>query len=193
MTKRQADFAPCHPITSHLVVPSGLRVLARNAIMHAEEKMPWRKWNIIIVLVLANYVVFGLIAAFVFPVRPQAPLIHTVQPTFTPGTPAPQRVGTLSYDFLTPSPSVRATSTSTRTPTAPPSTTAQGTTPTEATTTSATSAATIASTPAPTTASTPPPTLPPATSTSSAPTGTATASALLAPRPLVTATSTPRP
>jgi hypothetical protein len=149
--------------------------------------MPWRKWNIIIVLILANYVVFGLIAAFVFPVRPQAPLSHPAQPTFTPGTPAPQRVGTLSYDFLTPSPSVRATSTSTRTPTAPTAT------PTEATTTSATSAATSASTPVPTTASTPLPTLPPATSASSAPTGIATSPALLAPRPLVSATSTARP
>ncbi len=151
--------------------------------------MPWRKWNIIIVLILANYVVFGLLAAFVFPVRPQAPLIHTVQPTFTPGTPPPQRVGTLSYDFLTPSPIVRATNTSTRTPIAPTAT------PTEAATTSATSAATIASPPVPTTASTP---IPTATSTASAATGTATASSatatapvLLAPRPLVTATTRP--
>ena len=146
--------------------------------------MPWRKWNIIIVLVLANYVVFGLLAAFVFPVRPQAPLSHAAQPTFTPGTPPPQRIGTLSYDFLTPSPIVRATNTSTRTPTAPAAT------PTEATTTSATSAATIASTPAPTTASPP---IPTATSTTSVPTATTTAPALLAPRPLVTATSTSRP
>ena len=150
--------------------------------------MPWRKWNIIIVLVLANYVVFGLLAAFVFPVRPQAPLIHAAQPTFTPGTPSPQRVGTLSYDFLTPSPIVRATNTSTRTPI--PTATAPNATPTEATTTSATSAATIASTSVPTTASTP---IPTATATASAPIGTATVPALLAPRPLVSATSTSRP
>jgi hypothetical protein len=147
-----------------------------------EEKMPWRKWNVIIVLVLANYVVFGLFAAFVFPVKPQAPLIHPAQPTFTPGAPSPQRVGTLSYDFLTPSPIVRATSTSTRTPIASPTTSAPGTTAPETATTGATSAA-------PTIGATPPPTVP---STLSPAAGTATAPAgMLAPQPLVT--PTPRP
>lgn len=75
--------------------------------------MPWRKWNVILVLILANYVVFGLLATFVFPVQAPAPLVHTPQPTFTPGVKPLQRVGTLSYDFLTPSP--RATNTSART------------------------------------------------------------------------------
>lgn len=107
--------------------------------------MPWRKWNVIIVLVLANYVVFGLLAAFVFPVRTQAPLIHTAQPTFTPGTKPLQRVGTLSYDFLTPSPTARPTNTSTRTPIAPTAS------PTEA----LTPGSTVVPTAAPTT---PPPT-----------------------------------
>jgi hypothetical protein len=144
--------------------------------------MPWRKWNVIVVLILANYVVFGVLAALVFPVKPQAPLIHPAQPTFTPGTKAPQRVGTLSYDFLTPSPSVRATNTSTRTPVAPTAT------PTEAATTSP--GATTAPSVAPTLAST---TIPTATATSTAPAGTATVPVLLAPRLLVTATSTPAP
>jgi len=147
--------------------------------------MPWRKWNVIVVLILANYVVFGLLAAFVFPVKPQAPLIHTALPTFTPGPKPPQRVGTLTYDFLTPSPSGRATNTSTRTPVAPTAT------PTEATTPSATSAAPTV--PAPSATSTTAPTVSPATSTSSPPTGTATAPALLAPRPLISATSTRNP
>ncbi len=146
--------------------------------------MPWRKWNVIIVLILANYVVFGLFAAFVFPVRPQAPLSHPAQPTFTPGAPSPQRVGTLSYDFLTPSPIVRATNTSTWTRT-PIATTE---TPTDTTPTSATTAAPATATIAPTAAATLPPT---STATGSAPTGTATAPALLAPRPLATATTRP--
>jgi hypothetical protein len=147
--------------------------------------MPWRKWNVIIVLILANYVVFGLFAAFVFPVKPQAPLVHAAQPTFTPGTRPLQRVGTLSYDFLTPSPIVRATNTSTRTPTASP-TSAQTAAATETATPGAPSAV-------PTTALTPPPTLPPATSTPSTSGGTETAPALQAPRPLVPATATVRP
>lgn len=64
--------------------------------------MPWRRWNVIIVLILANYVVFGLLAALVFPVQSPAPLMRTAQPTFTPGAKPLQRVGTLTYDFLTP-------------------------------------------------------------------------------------------
>ncbi|MBM3130008.1 MAG: hypothetical protein FJ009_15475 [Chloroflexi bacterium] len=91
--------------------------------------MPWRKWNVIIMLILANYVVFGLLAAFVFPVKTQAPLVHTAQPTFTPGTKPLQRVGTLSYDFLTPSLTARPTNTSTRTPIAPTATPTEVTTP----------------------------------------------------------------
>ncbi len=82
--------------------------------------MPWRKWNVIIVLILANYVVFGLLATFVFPVKAPAPLIHTPQPTFTPGIRPLQRVGTLSYDFLTPSPRATNTSASTVIPTVTP-------------------------------------------------------------------------
>jgi hypothetical protein len=152
--------------------------------MRLEEEMAWRKWNVIVVLILANYVVFGLIAAFVFPVKSQAPLIHTAQPTFTPGTKPLQRVGTLTYDFLTPSPSVRATTTSTRTPIAPTAT------PTEAATTTATSVAPTAPSEMPTLASTPTPT---ATSTAGTDSGTATLPALLAPRPLIAATPTPRP
>ncbi len=64
--------------------------------------MPWRRWNVIVVLVLANYVVFGLLAALVFPAPTYAPLVRTPQPTFTPGPKPLQRVGTLTYDFLTP-------------------------------------------------------------------------------------------
>lgn len=93
--------------------------------------MPWRKWNVILVLILANYVVFGLIAALVFPVKTPAPLIHTPQPTFTPGTKPLQRVGTLPYDFLTPSPratnTLRVTVIPTTAPTATPSETPDAT------------------------------------------------------------------
>ncbi len=65
--------------------------------------MPWRNWSVIVVLILANYLVFSLLATVVFPVQAQVPATRIVVPTYTPGTPAPQRVGTLTYDFLTPS------------------------------------------------------------------------------------------
>ncbi len=77
--------------------------------------MPWRRWNVIIVLILANYVVFGLLAALVFPVPTHAPLVRTAQPTFTPGPKPLQRVGTLTYDFLTPT-ALHARATVTPTP-----------------------------------------------------------------------------
>lgn len=80
--------------------------------------MPWRRWNVIIVLILANYVVFGLLAALVFPVQSPAPLMRTAQPTFTPGAKPLQRVGTLTYDFLTPTTlATRAPTSSTPVPT----------------------------------------------------------------------------
>ena len=66
--------------------------------------MPWRNWSVIIVLILANYVVFSIIGTLLFPVTPAAAPTHVVRPTFTPGVQAPQRVEPLTYDFLTPSP-----------------------------------------------------------------------------------------
>jgi hypothetical protein len=84
--------------------------------------MPWRNWSVLIVLVLANYVVFSILATLVFPVRPQAPLMRAAQPTFTPGTLPLQRVGPLSYDFLTPSPIGQASAVSTRSTVVPTST-----------------------------------------------------------------------
>lgn len=83
--------------------------------------MPWRNWSVIIVLVLANYVVFSIIGTLLFPVTPAAAPTHAARPTFTPGIQEPQRVGTLSYDFLTPSPTptLTGTPTWTGTPTKP--------------------------------------------------------------------------
>ena len=66
--------------------------------------MTWRNLSIIIVLVLANYLVFSTLAVLVFPPQPLAVPTHQVQATFTPGAPPLVRVGTLTYDFLTPSP-----------------------------------------------------------------------------------------
>ena len=110
--------------------------------------MPWRNWSVLIVLVLANYVVFSVLATLVFPVRPQAPLMRVVQPTFTPGTRALERVGPLSYDFLTPSPIVTGATASSRSTVVPTSTF------------SATVAATLAATESPSPAATlAPPTL----------------------------------
>jgi hypothetical protein len=65
--------------------------------------MAWRNWSVILLLILANYVVFSILATLVFPVPPQTPPTHIARPTFTPGTPPLQAVGTLTYDFLTPS------------------------------------------------------------------------------------------
>jgi len=61
--------------------------------------MNWRNLSIIIVLVLANYLVFSTLAVLVFPPKPIAPPTHEVQPSFTPGARTLQRVGTLTYDF----------------------------------------------------------------------------------------------
>jgi hypothetical protein len=82
--------------------------------------MPWRNWSVIIVLILANYVVFSILGALLFPVTPQAAPTHVVRPTFTPGLQPPQRVGTLTYDFLlTSSPTLTVTTTVTLTATPP--------------------------------------------------------------------------
>jgi len=72
--------------------------------------MPWRNWSVIIILVLANYVVFSIIGTLLFPVVPPAPATHVARPTFTPGAQSLQRVEPLTYEFLTPSPTVTATS-----------------------------------------------------------------------------------
>jgi hypothetical protein len=71
--------------------------------------MPWRNWSVIIVLILANYVVFSIIGTLLFPVVPPAAPTHVARPTFTPGVQAPQRVDPLTYDFLTPSPTLTST------------------------------------------------------------------------------------
>jgi hypothetical protein len=81
--------------------------------------MKWSNWSIIVVLILANYLVFSTLAVLVFPTQPLTPPTHIVEPTFTPGAKQLQRVGTLTYDFLTPSPTATAPLTSTLTPASP--------------------------------------------------------------------------
>ena len=71
--------------------------------------MPWRNWSVIVVLILANYVVFSIIGTLLFPVVPPAAPTHVARPTFTPGIQAPQRVEPLTYEFLTPSPTQTVT------------------------------------------------------------------------------------
>jgi hypothetical protein len=66
--------------------------------------MTARNLSIVIVLVLANYLVFSTLAVLAFPPQPIAVPTHEIQATFTPGPPPLVRVGTLTYDFLTPSP-----------------------------------------------------------------------------------------
>lgn len=85
--------------------------------------MTARNLSIVVVLVLANYLVFSTLAVLAFPATPITPPARTAEPTFTPGAQPLQRVGTLTYDFLTPS----ATPTSTGTP---PTATATAGTPT---------------------------------------------------------------
>lgn len=73
--------------------------------------MPWRHWSVIVVLILANYVVFSIIGTLLFPATPPPVPTRAAQPTFTPGAPVLQRVGTLMYDLTTPTPTITATST----------------------------------------------------------------------------------
>ncbi|MBI4786094.1 MAG: hypothetical protein HY782_03490 [Chloroflexi bacterium] len=87
--------------------------------------MNWRNTSVIVVLILANYLVFGTLATFVFPPTPVTAPTRLVKATFTPGVVELQNVGTLTYDFLTPTktptftPTVTITATGTvRTPTA---------------------------------------------------------------------------
>lgn len=83
--------------------------------------MNGRNLSIIIVLVLANYLVFSTLAVLVFPPTPMAAPTHEIQATFTPGAPPLTRVSTLTYDFLTPSPTATITATlSAATPTRRP-------------------------------------------------------------------------
>jgi hypothetical protein len=73
--------------------------------------MTARNLSIVIVLVLANYLVFSTLAVLAFPATPVTPPAHTAEPTYTPGALPLQRVGTLTYDFLTPSATVVITGT----------------------------------------------------------------------------------
>ena len=82
--------------------------------------MTARNLSIIIVLVLANYLVFSLLAVLAFPPQPIAAPTHEVEATFTPGAPPLVRVGTLTYDFLTPSPTKTTTPAVTAVPTRVP-------------------------------------------------------------------------
>ncbi|MBI3536631.1 MAG: hypothetical protein HY070_03570 [Chloroflexi bacterium] len=79
--------------------------------------MVWRKWNVIVVLILANYLVLATLATLVFPESNGAPPARAANPTFTPGPTELRRVSPLPYDFITPTaPRVTAT----RFPTASP-------------------------------------------------------------------------
>jgi hypothetical protein len=85
--------------------------------------MRWRQWSVIVVLLLANYLVFSALAVWVFPPTGQAIPVRAVQPTFTVGAPTLQRVGTLSYGFVnTPTPTLLPTTVITGTPSVAPPT-----------------------------------------------------------------------
>ncbi len=92
--------------------------------------MAWRNWNVVLVLILANYLVFSFLAAWVFPAAPVTAPTHIPKPTFTRSIIQPRNVGTLSYDFLTPTATATFVSTQTITATRTATATAQIATPT---------------------------------------------------------------
>ncbi len=71
--------------------------------------MAWRRWSVIVVLLLANYLVFSIMATWLFPVPSVMPPTHVPKPTFTPGGKEWKQVDPLTYEFLTPSPTVTLT------------------------------------------------------------------------------------
>jgi hypothetical protein len=77
--------------------------------------MPWRHWSVIVVLILANYIVFSIIGTLLFPANPAPAPTHIAYPTFTPGAPPLQRVGTPVLDLPTATATIIATSTLTAT------------------------------------------------------------------------------
>lgn len=85
--------------------------------------MRWRQWSVIIVLLLANYLIFSALATWVFPPTGQAIVTRVPQPTFTVGVPTLQRVGTLSYSLpTTPTATISASVPITGTPSSAPPT-----------------------------------------------------------------------
>ncbi len=75
--------------------------------------MVWRKWNVLAVLLLANYIVLSSFAALVAnSSNGQTPTRSSV-PTFTPRAQDLRRVSPLPYDFL---PTPRATIAATEVP-----------------------------------------------------------------------------
>ncbi len=82
--------------------------------------MPWRNWRVVVVVLLANYMVFSLLGTFVFPAAPIMAPTHAPRATFTQSIIELRNVGTLTYDFLTPTVTATFVSTPTITPTATP-------------------------------------------------------------------------
>ncbi len=82
--------------------------------------MPWRNWRVIVLVLLANYLVFSVLGAFVFPLSPITAPTHVPRATFTRSIIELRNVGTLTYDFLTPTATATFVSTPTITPTATP-------------------------------------------------------------------------
>lgn len=111
----------------------------------------WRNWSVIVVLILANYLVFSLLAVAVFPAPQITVPTHVPQPTFTPGGKILKQVDPLTYEFLTPTapPTVRGTTT--RTLTGTPVTLAPTSTITATPTISATDTLTVTPIASPTT------------------------------------------
>lgn len=82
--------------------------------------MPWRNWRVVVIVLLANYMVFSLLGTFVFPAAPITAPTHAPRATFTRSIIELRNVGTLTYDFLTPTVTATFVSTPTITPTASP-------------------------------------------------------------------------
>jgi len=64
--------------------------------------MVWRKWNVIVILILANYLVFATLAVLAFPESNEAVRTRAANATFTPRPTELKRVSPIPYDFGSP-------------------------------------------------------------------------------------------
>jgi hypothetical protein len=74
--------------------------------------MPWGNWKVLLIIILANYVVFSIVGAVFLPVAPPPAPTRSVHPTFTPGA-LPLERATLSLNTPPPTSTVNTTVTST--------------------------------------------------------------------------------
>lgn len=77
--------------------------------------MPWRNWKVLLIIILANYVVFSIVGTIAFPVTPPPAPTRALHPTFTPGA-LPLERATLKFDTPTVIPTATSITTATISP-----------------------------------------------------------------------------